>query len=928
MCASAGPWPRIESDLPPDPALHAGTLPNGLRYLILPNAEPRDRVSLRLLVAAGSLHEADDERGLAHFVEHMAFRGTRAFPDGSLTPALQRLGLGLGPDSTAFTLYDHTIYHLELPDTKEATLREGLRVFREYATAITFDAKSIERERGVVLSEEATRDTPAARNSRANLQFLFPQSRQAMREPIGTEEAIRRFTRAQFVAFYDAWYRPERMAVIIVGDVDATAVERIVAAELAAVAPHGLARADPDNLIPNRSSAPDIGVFSDPGMLGVGLTFEHPVAAPRGLDTHERRVHALRQALAFAMFRDRLQKTSHEPETSFVVPDTTLGWILPEWQLAALTVAGKIADWERVVADVEHEHRRAMQSGFTARELDEARAVFAAGYEEAVRAASTRPSDWLAGQLAAALLAGSVFTAPATLQRDLAPELAATSLHDCLAAFREAWTTRAPHVLVSANSSFQIRREQIAAALNGSRKTAAPPRAERAAATTFSYGSFGPPGRLVHDEPLADLDARLAEFANGVRCNFKSTRFEADAVDIHVRVGEGKLVQPKNQPGLDLLADAMLTPGGLGRHTAQELRDLLAGHTVSVGYRTEADACVFSAHCARRDVLLSLQLIAAYLTDSAYRLEALREAQAEFGTMYATLAASPGGPISIGALRTLTGGDRRFGVPLSEEISARDVSELVDWIDPQLKHGAIELSIVGDLTWDEAETTVARTLGALPARQSRADTRSAAIVHFAPTPDRPFLAPVDSKLTQCAIALFWPVPALKDVHEERRCSVLSSVLAERLRVRLREELGAAYSPSATFVHTDGFETISYFTLYAEVEAARAPQALQIVQRETAALAARGPDADEFNRAKQPYLRGMDDYLHSNAYWGTTVLADAQQRPERIAAARDRAGDLAAITRAEVTSLARRFLNPKDAFTFLTAPAASLAPPGR
>ena len=188
VAVAAPLWPELESDLPPDPALVRGMLPNGLRYLILPNAEPKEKISLRLLVRVGSLHENDDERGLAHFVEHMAFRGTKAFPAGSMVAALQRLGIALGPDSTAFTSYDHTIYHLELPDTREATLREGLRAFREYADAVTFDAKLIEQERGVILNEMASRDTPEARAYDANFAFLWPGSREIRRKPIGLPE--------------------------------------------------------------------------------------------------------------------------------------------------------------------------------------------------------------------------------------------------------------------------------------------------------------------------------------------------------------------------------------------------------------------------------------------------------------------------------------------------------------------------------------------------------------------------------------------------------------------------------------------------------------------------------------------------------------------------------------------------------------------
>ena len=151
-------WAHEQSDLPPDPAVHWGILPNGLRYAIRPNAEPKGRIAMRFVVLAGSLHEADDERGLAHFLEHMAFRRTKDHPEGTLIASLQRMGIAFGPDNTAFTNYDFTIYHLELPDSSEHTLREGLGVFREYADGLIFTREDVDLERGVVLSELSTRD--------------------------------------------------------------------------------------------------------------------------------------------------------------------------------------------------------------------------------------------------------------------------------------------------------------------------------------------------------------------------------------------------------------------------------------------------------------------------------------------------------------------------------------------------------------------------------------------------------------------------------------------------------------------------------------------------------------------------------------------------------------------------------------------------
>ncbi|HTO05260.1 MAG TPA: pitrilysin family protein [Opitutus sp.] len=265
--AETNGWPEVSSDLLSDPAVHFGTLPNGLRTVVLRNAEPCGRITLRLLVRAGSLQERDDERGLAHFVEHMVFRGTRQHPGDTMTTQLQRLGIGHGSDSTAFTSLDHTIYHLELPDTEETTLRQGLNAFREYASEVTFDAKLIERERGVILAEKDMRDTPDARASDANLELLWADTRQSKRSPIGLESTVRQFTRDQFVAFYDAWYRPERMAVIVVGDIAPELAGRMIEEVFGTLESRAPPRAEDFSVIPASAGAPTIMIFSDSGLI-------------------------------------------------------------------------------------------------------------------------------------------------------------------------------------------------------------------------------------------------------------------------------------------------------------------------------------------------------------------------------------------------------------------------------------------------------------------------------------------------------------------------------------------------------------------------------------------------------------------------------------------------------------------------------------
>ena len=918
---AAAPWVTIASDQLPDPAVHYGTLTNGLRYAIRPNTEPKGRVSLRLLVSAGSLVERDDERGLAHFVEHMAFRGTQAYPGNSLTTALERRSIGLGPDNTAFTSYDYTVYHLELPDGQPETLRLGLEVFREYAAGLTFDRDAIEKERGVIISEKDTRNTPDERFSAANLSFLWSESRQARRAPIGLEQSVQQFTREQFVAFYDAWYRPERMAVIIVGNIGTEQAEKLVTEILGPLAARAPPRDEPTDMVPEKADVPNVAMYTDTGLLGVRFFFSHPKPRPVQPDTHALRVAALHRGLAFAMFAKRLDWATRRRGGSIVAPTVTTENYIHGWEAVAFSASGRFEDWSRLAANLEQEHRRAYLLGFTEDELRLAKIQFANNYEEAVRSEATRHSAMYAAQIGSLLLYGGVLTTPAAAQRDLAADLQAATLADCARAFRSAWTHAPPHVVVAANQAFNVTRAEIGRVLNESRqeKVSLPPPAKP---VTFAYTSFGKPGRLTHDDYVADLDLHLGKFANGVRLNFKSTPFAADTVDMIVRVGTGRLSQPENEPGLELLASYGFLNGGVGRHSSEEFDSLLSSHLLGIQFGVESDACAFYVRCARRDLFLALQVVTAFMTDPAYRPEALAGVHASLGTFYSSLAAAPSGMFTLRAERYLTGFNRRVGLPEFTEAYARSFKELAQWLDPEFKSGAIELSVIGDTTWDEASSAVASTLGALQKRDRYPRPGKNARIRFAQPSVFPILYPLNLDQQQAAIAWYWPVPDLSGVHQERRSRLLAAVLTELLFTRLREELGATYTPSADFVQYDGLPAFSYFTLRADVTYAQGPKAAQIIRREIEHLVAKGIDEDVFVRAKQPFLRLREEDLRKNSYWGHTVLRDAQLRPERLDAARDRTADTAAITRRDLEALARRYLDPARGFLFVAEPGAT------
>ena len=201
----AAGWPQATSDIPADPAIRFGALANGMRYAILRNATPPNQAALRMRIDAGSLSERDDQKGLAHFLEHMAFNGSKNIPeDNGVMHRLERLGLSFGGDTNAFTSFDQTAYTLNLPNTSDEVVTTSLFVLREAVSELLIAQDAVDKERGVIVGEERTRNTPDLRSTKVMLPFLAPGQRLADRMPIGDLDIIRTAPRQLFVDFYDA----------------------------------------------------------------------------------------------------------------------------------------------------------------------------------------------------------------------------------------------------------------------------------------------------------------------------------------------------------------------------------------------------------------------------------------------------------------------------------------------------------------------------------------------------------------------------------------------------------------------------------------------------------------------------------------------------------------------------------------------------
>lgn len=918
---AAAEWPP-QTDLPLDTAVTAGTLPNGLRYAVRPNQEPRGRVSLRLLVRAGSLDETETERGLAHYLEHMAFNGTRDYPtETALIEFFQRQGMSFGGDSNASTGFENTMYLLELAHNDEATVREGLKVFQNFADGMLIDGDEVAKERGIIFSEKRARDSVEFRTALAEYAFILPDTLIPARWPIGIDETLNGANRERLDGFYRRWYRPDNMAVVIVGDIDPAATVELIKTAFSPLTASGElpARADRGRVVP--VTQPEALVHREVEASTVTIAFDVTSPYTKQPDSVAERLRDLPRGLAHAMLNRRLERLAKKENAPFTHASAGASDNFDFVTVASLEITGTPDRWRESLAVGEQELRRALQFGFAPAELQEITASSINGLEEEVRSAATRRSSGLASALAAAIENDTVFTTPETDLAIARPALEQVTVDDCLAALRQAWAVAAPRLFVSGRLAETDTKEDVLATFQQSMGVAvAPP--EDITTTEFAYTDFGPAGEVVSREHVEDLDLTLVRFANGVRLNLKRTDFQANTINLSARLGGGTLELPLDRPELARVAGPLLNEGGLGQHDEDELQRILAGRSVGLGFGIGEDAFSFGGRTSPKDLELELQLLCAYLTDPGLREDVLPRIRKSIEQNHERMLHVPGGIVQLQVRPLLASGDPRFVTPPVEKQLAVTPADVRAWLTPILQRGALEVAIVGDIDIDQTIAFAARTLGALPKRDEKPAFAAARVVKF-PTPSPSATLPVDTEIPKSLVLVFWPTTDNHDIQRTRRLGLLAEVLGDRLRKVVREKLGAAYSPNAQSSMSETYP--GYGLLYTAVEVA--PDQATIVTDAILELAEElrtsGITEDELQRTREPLLTSIRESWRQNNYWLGSVLSHAQEKPQYLEYSRNRQADFESITVADLNALAAEYLIPEKAAKFIVEP---VAPP--
>lgn len=901
--AQSADWAQARSDVAPDPTIRFGTLPNGMRYAIRKQQIPPGQAAIRLRFDAGSLMESDAQQGLAHFLEHMAFNGSKAVPEGEMIKILERLGLAFGADTNASTNFDETIYKLDLPRTDDETVDASLMLMREAAGNLLIDAGAVDRERGVVLSEERARDTPAYRVYQQRLDFFLKGQRPPTRYPIGKVEVLQNAPADQLSDFYRKYYRPERAVLVVAGDFDVEAMEAKIKARFSDWSPVGPAGTNPDlgEVQPRKTEAK---LVIEPGApLSMQLAWlREPDTSP---DSVAKRKRELVEQLGFSVLNRRLQRLARGAEPPFLGAGA---FESNEYDAAELTMVMVNAEpdrWRSALLAVEQEQRRVMEYGVRQDELDREIEEYRAGLKADAAGAATRTPSQLAGEVIASIGDREVVTDPSqdlALFEETVKDLKADKVS---ATLKAAFKGDGPLLFVASPRAIDGGEVTLLAALEGSRKVAV---AEPAAAVevAWPYESFGAPGKVAETKDAPDLDTTFVRFENGVRLTVKPTRFKDDEILVRVNVGRGRLGLPSSKQNLSWASPAYVE-GGLKQISAEDTERVLASKLYGAQFGVGDDAFVFSGSTRPDDIDVQMQVLAAYVAEPGWRPEAFARLKNSGKTVHDQYEATDSGVMARDLDGLLHPGDQRWAFPSREQIAGAKLDDFKALVDPALTDGPIEVVVVGDTTVEKAIQAVARTFGALPARAETPLAEAQRQVDFPAGVEKPVVITHKGREDQSIGFVAWRTSDFfADPQRARDTSVMGEVLKLRLLEELRESQGATYSPSVAYSHSLVWSGWGYVSASVEVPPAKLPAFFEDVKKIAAELRTTEVSADELARAKKPRVDQIEKARETNGYW-LSQLSGAQADPRRLDAVRAMVPGTERVTAADVRRAAELVL---------------------
>ena len=910
------PWNAETSDLEPDASIIYGKLPNGLRYAIRPNHRPQNQVIVRMAIDFGSAVEADDEQGLAHFIEHMAFNGSTNVPEGEMVKMLERLGLSFGADTNASTGYTQTQYKLDLPRADPALVERALFLMRETASELVFNPQAVDRERGVVIAEMRERENYGTQSTRAANNLFYPDTYFSTRYPIGKLAVLQNAPAERMKTLYQKYYRPDRSMIIVVGPVDPVQIERFIVARFSGWKGDGPALGDIDACTVDTRRGLISGSFTHPE-IAEAIGVQQILLDSARPDTVDRAMTELKMQIASSIVTQRMSRRLREGDVPFLGGGLTFDiGFCDQYARIGFNASGKDGSWRELMPFAEQIVRQAVEYGFSQAEIAEQVRRFDSAYQNAAKGEATKTSVAFANDLVT--LDDDVLNSAAYRHR-LWLQLRPFMTKPAIDAEFAKWFGQldSPMVFLTTKQSEGVDATQPADAYVASKALNVTPPSARDQ-TAFAYTDFGPSGTVVEHRMIDDLDIRTIRFANGVLLNLKKTDFEDNRIRYSLRIDGGELHFGKDNAPLARLMAGAYVSGGLEAHDIDDLRSLLAGTTVSASFVVADEYFGSYGAVAPEDLERQLQVMAAYTQYPGYSENALKLFRRPLPEAYARLDATPGAAIGIASTKIMTDDDPRFALLPLETIQAVDFIMLKNALGDALTRNRIEIALVGDIDEDAAIASVARTFGAFSDRatagKSYAEERKTRWSDAAGRFDIAHRGEPD----QLSWRRVWTTTDDRDQKTAQALDLVARIVTLRLTDELREKLGATYGGGASSNMSSVYPGRGTFSISTTGD----PKDVDVIERTVdgivAELLAAPADADIFERARKPVLESYADWRKRNDTW-IGVASVAQTDAARVDRFRNSERLFRSITAQDLWRMAKIWLGKPAQFTFRALP---------
>ena len=906
----AGAALKLDAPIPVGPQVKVGKLANGLTYYIQKNTRPERKLELRLVVKAGSILEDDDQQGLAHFVEHMAFNGSTHFKQHELVDYLQSVGVKFGADLNAYTSFDETVYVLPIPLDRPENLGKAFQVLEDWAHGLTFDEAVIDKERGIVLEELRLGKGAGDRIGKQLYPKIYNGSRYAERLPIGKEEVLRSFQPDTLRRFYRDWYRPDLMAVVAVGDVDPKTIEKLVKAHFSKLRNPTPSRPRVYADIARREETEAV-VVTDREAGSNGILIRYPVLPVREPETLRGYREQLVEGLFGGMLGARLQELSQQAEPPFLRGGSALSKLTPfHTSFNASAVVGPGGAPKAIEALV-RENERARRYGFGQAELDRARKNMLRSYERIYNERDKTDSGAYVGEYMRNFLQHEPIPGIAAEYGYATRMLPGVTLDEINAFTRRTIPANSGKLVIYtgiAGADAPPQGEALLAALAAAEQAEVAPHEEKALGTRLMAQ---PPtaGTIVSEFDDKALGLTHLTLSNGVKVILKATDFRNDQVVMSAARYGGQSLYGDADILNARYASAIVASMGLQAYSPLDLSKVLAGKAAAVTMGLSGYSEVVGASSGATDIETMLQLV-------WLRFDAVRRDDGLFKSFIGKQVdsarnrlAEPGARFGDTVVSTLYNGHPRAPRPLRPEEFGQISLERSMAIYRERFSSAQGLTfvIVGSFDKNAIKPLLATYLGSLPTPPITAAWQDVGLRPVKGVVKRAVYSGSEPKST---ISLTFTGEAPFSEAEQMRLQALVEVLNIRIIEVLREQMSLIYGGSAGAQ----LGRIPYGNYTLAVTLPTGPDNVDKVLAATFAeferLKRDGPSAADLAKVKQNWLQNFRKALRENGYWLGRIqsaLLDGTD-PAAILTHEERVNALGAL---DVQDAARRYLNTEN-----------------